>query len=84
MAERRSPRPIIFAARADCGPGASHGLCRCRGAVERAYAGMIAGGAPDSVAMEAAERVFRYHHPESSERHARDTVETWLFSGPLH
>ena len=52
--------------------------------MERAYSGMIASGAPDSVAMEAAERVFRYHHPESSERHARDTVETWLFSGPLH
>jgi hypothetical protein len=68
----------------DCGPGSSPTTCRCRAAVERAFSGMIAGGAPDSVAMEAAARVFHYHHPECSQRHAWDTVETWLFNGPLH
>ena len=84
MAARKSDRPIVVAAEDECGPGAARDACRCRVAVERAFAGMVAGGAPDSVAMEAAARVFRYHHPEASERHAWDTVETWLFTGPLH
>jgi len=84
MAEKRSDRPIVVTVADDCGPGAARNACRCRAAVERAFSGMIAGGAPDSIAMEAAARVFRYHHPESSERHAWDTVETWLFNGPLH
>ena len=68
----------------DCGPGSAADGCRCRLAVERAYAGMIASGCPRSVALEAAARVYRYHHPDSGERHARDTVESWLFTGPLH
>ena len=83
MAEKRSDKPIVMEPE-DCGPGSDRDGCRCRIAVERAFAGMIASGAPDSVAKEAAERVFRYHHPDCSERHARDTVETWLFTGPLH
>ena len=85
MAERRSDKPMILSAAGDeFGPGSSRNACRCRTAVERAFSGMVASGAPNSVAMEAAERVFRYHHPESSPRHARDTVETWLFNGPLN
>lgn len=83
MAARRSAKSVVIGREVDCGPGTDRD-CRCRNAVERAFAGMMASGAPDSVAREAATRVFRYHHPECSDRHARDTVETWLFTGPLH
>ena len=84
MAEKRSVKPIVIGRTENCGPGSDPDGCFCRTAVERAYAGMVASGAPDSVAREAATRVFRYHHPNSSDSHARDTVETWLFTGPLH
>ena len=84
MVARKSDRPIVIGRAENCGPGSDPDGCFCRAAVERAYAGMIASGAPNCVAMEAATRVFRYHHPESSSRHAQDTVETWLFTGPLH
>ncbi len=84
MAARKSDSPIVIGRPENCGPGSDPKGCRCRSAVERAYAGMIASGAPNQVAMEAATRVFRYHHPECSSRHAQDTVETWLFTGLLH
>jgi len=58
--------------------------CPCHAAVVRAHAGMIASGAPDSVALEAAVRVYRYHHPEVAPGRAHDQVERWVFTGPLH
>ncbi|MBW8724109.1 MAG: hypothetical protein JF625_02970 [Inquilinus limosus] len=50
----------------------------------RAYSELVARGAPRSVAMDAAIRVFVYHHPEVPAFRAHDTVETWVFSGPLN
>lgn len=84
MAERRSDKPIVVLVEEACGPETARDGCRCRVAVERAFAGMMASNAPRSVALEAAARVYRYHHPERSEACALDTVETWLFRGPLH
>ena len=84
MAEKENARPILVAGLDECGPAAARDGCRCRVAVERAFAGMLVGGAPHSVALEAAARVYRYHHPDRSDGHASETVETWLFTGPLH
>ena len=85
MAVRKSDKPIVIGRRSeDCGPLSDPDGCFCRAAVERAYAGMVASGAPNQVAMEAATRVFRYHHPKCSLKYAEHTVETWLFTGPLH
>lgn len=33
---------------------------------------------PDHVALEAATRVYRYHHPEDSLHNAALTVERWV------
>lgn len=66
---------------AGCDPPAD---CACLAAVLRAHAGMIASGAPASVALDAAVRVYRYHHPACPPERARDLVETWVFNGPLH
>lgn len=70
----------------DCGQGDGAGAdpCICKAAVTRAYAGMLEGGAPASVALEAALRVYRYHHPRQADDVARTTVETWVFRGPHH
>lgn len=58
--------------------------CVCQKAVTRAYAELVARGAPRSVALEAAIRVFVYHHPEVPSFRAHDTVETWVYTGPLN
>jgi hypothetical protein len=69
---------------APCSRGLSQGECVCRAAVIRAYGGMMAAGLPDSKALDAAVRVYRYHHPDEPVDRARDLVETWVFTGPLH
>lgn len=58
--------------------------CHCQKAVQRAFVGMLASGAPRSVALEAATRVFLYHHPDVPAAEAHGTVEHWVFTGPLH
>jgi hypothetical protein len=45
---------------------------------------MLDGGAPDSVALEAALRVYRYHHPDAADELAQTMVETWVFRGLHH
>lgn len=88
MAAGRRDKPTlarrIEAARRHCGPDALLDQCRCRAAVLRAYAGMQASGAPDCVALEAAMRVYRYHHPQASSAHVQQTVETWVVRGTIH
>jgi hypothetical protein len=53
--------------------------CKCYGAVMRTYHA-IAKDVPNSVAMEAAQRVYQYHHPEDSKANAHLTVERWITS----
>jgi hypothetical protein len=67
-----------------CSRGLAESECLCRTAVARAYRGLTAAGVPDSKALDAAVRVYRYHHPEEPVDRARDLVETWVFTGPLH
>lgn len=76
--------------RADAGRGDSLPLgdsyldCHCHRAVMRAFGQMVAKGAPRTVAIEAAIRVFCYHHPEVPSFRAHDMVETWVYRGPLN
>ena len=39
---------------------------------------------PHTVAMEAALRVYRYHHPEDTKADASLTVEKWISHGHIH
>ena len=82
MGARKDPR--MSADDEECGPLADAARCTCREAVTRAYRGMLDCGVPDSVALDAAIRVYRYHHPEATRDHAHLTVETWVFTGRLH
>ncbi len=56
--------------------------CKCYGAVMRTYAGMS--DEPRYIALEAAVRVYRYHHPEDSGSDAQLTVESWINQGHAH
>ena len=51
--------------------------CRCYGAVMRTYKSM-SDDEPHLVALAAAHRVYRYHHPEDSKADAFLTVESWI------
>lgn len=50
--------------------------CKCYGAVMRTFISMS--DEPHHVALEAAQRVYRYHHPEDSKADAHLTVESWV------
>ena len=68
----------------ECGPDSPAESCTCREAVTRAYRGMTTSGAAPSVALDAATRVFAYHHPTASYEHARETVEHWVVQSIVH
>ena len=68
----------------DCDAAELIGNCRCRPAVERAFAGMLAHGTSESDALDVAFRVYRFHHPEVPARQARDVVQVWVYRGCLH
>ena len=54
--------------------------CQCYGAVMRTYKCMSS-DEPHHVALEAAQRVYRYHHPEDPKDIAHLTVERWVNEG---
>lgn len=56
--------------------------CKCYGAVMRTYGGMS--DEPEHIALEAALRVYQYHHPEDASDKARLTVESWVHAGHTH
>lgn len=59
-------------------------MCKCRRAVMNAYNTLVKDD-PESVAMDAAYRVYRYHHPEDAPSLAKLTVERWVHADrPLH
>ena len=68
----------------DCGPESTPESCTCREAVTRAFRGMTTSGAQPSIALDAATRVFSYHHPAASYAHARATVEEWVVQSLAH
>ncbi len=59
-------------------------MCKCRMAVLNAYHGLMRHD-PESVAIEAACRVYKFHHPEDGADLTRATVERWVHAGrPVH
>ena len=56
--------------------------CKCYGAVMRTYTAMS--DEPHAVAVEAAVRVYRFHHPEDSKHDASLTVQRWVTAGNMH
>lgn len=58
--------------------------CKCKGATLNAYHGMISSGAADSEALEAAYKVYRYHHPTDSVEDSHLTVERWIYTASAH
>jgi len=56
--------------------------CKCYGAVMRAYKGMSS--EPHDVALGAAQRVYRFHHPEDKQAAAHLTVERWVNESRIH
>jgi hypothetical protein len=58
--------------------------CKCYGAVMKAYGTLLNAGQPESVALEAAQIVYRYHHPEDPKHAAALTVERWVHADHIH
>ncbi len=48
--------------------------CKCQRAVLKAYAGLVKAGRPHQVALDAANTVYRFHHPEDSKMDAGLTL----------
>ncbi len=51
--------------------------CKCYKAVMRTYKCMSS-DEPEHIALAAAQRVYRFHHPEDSKLNAHLTVERWV------
>lgn len=51
--------------------------CKCYNAVMRTYESLSANISP-RIALEAAQRVYRHHHPEYPKMDAHLTVERWV------
>lgn len=58
--------------------------CQCRPQVLRAYAGMIASGAPPAHALQVAARVYQWHHPGEDENIAGLIAERWVVDRRVH
>ena len=54
---------------------------QCRPAVQRAYRELRDHGQPETVCLEAAVRVYRWHHPEADAALAGHLVSSWVFEG---
>ncbi len=58
--------------------------CKCYRAVMQAYRNMVKDDdVPDSVAVEAAQRVYGFHRPEEDISVAHVTVERWINQGHI-
>lgn len=58
--------------------------CKCWRAVMQAYATLTAYNNSDRMAMDAAIRVYRFHHPEDSKEDCRLIVERWVYKAVHH
>ena len=64
------------------GVRAAEADCKCYAAVMRTYREMR--DTPFQIVLEAALRVYRFHHPEDSKHDAALTVERWLSEQCVH
>lgn len=58
--------------------------CKCKPAALNAYTGMLEHGSSENEAVEAAYRIYRYHHPLDTKEDSRLTVERWIYSERAH
>lgn len=58
--------------------------CVCKNAVFNAYNGLVGAGQSHRHAMDAAMKVYRYHHPQDSAEAAEQIVERWILSQTVH
>lgn len=56
--------------------------CKCYNAVMRLYHSLRQ--VPRHVVLEAAQKVYRHHHPEDTKRDAFLTVERWITADRVH
>ncbi len=56
--------------------------CKCYSAVMRTYQGMS--DEPENIALEAAARVYAYHHPEDKKADVFLTVQRWVTGTSIH
>lgn len=57
--------------------------CACYNAVMRAFESILEDDEPQSVAFDAALRVYRYHYPQDHKAAAHLTVERWVHGGRI-
>ena len=57
--------------------------CKCYNAVMNTYSKLIE-DTPHCIALQAAARVYAYHHPEDKKGDAFLTVQSWITAGNLH
>lgn len=53
-------------------------VCRCKGAVIRAYRELRERGITDRDAFDSVARIHRFYHPEVSPRQSRFVIAEWL------
>ena len=58
--------------------------CRCKGATLKAYHGMLQHGAAEGEAVQAAFKIYCYHHPCDTAENAHLTVERWIYAERAH
>lgn len=58
--------------------------CKCKLAVLNTYNQLVSRNNPQSLAIEAAYNVYRFHHPEQTKSDSRLIVERWVTADRLH
>jgi hypothetical protein len=58
--------------------------CKCHAAVLKAYKTLLGAGQSETMALQVAKRVYRFHHPEHMPDVAALTVERWVNAGNFH
>ncbi len=54
--------------------------CKCYRAVTRTYRDLVDDQLPEYIALQAAKRVYYFHHPEDNEEEGGITVERWVYA----
>ena len=83
VARKETKRPLAAGA-PPCGDHVHDRPCACRRAVTRAYYEMRASVATRAEAMDAAVRVYNYHHPGFPPAEAIAIIRRWLEPNALH
>lgn len=66
----------------ETGVRAAEADCKCYNAVMTMYKSLR--NVPKQVVLEAAQKVYRFHHPEDSKHDAMLTVERWIAAENVH